>query len=69
VKTKGGQELEPIELEDDRPPSILAGQEMVIAFIIPPPEVPRFLALQHKEIDSAIVNARVVEFGKRRTME
>jgi len=64
AKTKDGKELEPIELEVDNPPSVFPGQQALFSFTIPIPEVPRFLALPHKEIDSAIVKARVAEFSK-----
>lgn len=64
AKTKDGKQLEPIQLGVEGLPSILAGQQFVMNFMIPRPEVAGFLALPHKEINDVILKARIAEFGK-----
>jgi len=72
AQTSDGKQLAPIELEVDSFPPVFAGQQAVFAFMVPLSEIPNFLAWPHKEIQSARMTARVIEFGKQaedRTIE
>jgi hypothetical protein len=65
ARNSGGMELGSIKLEVSSPPLILAGQQAVSGFRIPPAQILDFLAWPHKDIQSVSVIANVVEFGKQ----